>query len=164
MQVAADPGTAALAEARRHLGYRESPPGSNRTTFGRWFGLDGVPWCAIFVSYCYEVGAGIVLGEGRSFRHGFASVPALQDWLRETGQWLEAGPRPGDLAVFDWDGGLPDHVGLVERVEGLELVTIEGNTAVGNDSDGGCVMRRHRPWKAVSGYGRLREAPESATL
>jgi hypothetical protein len=55
-------------------------------------------------------------------------------------------------------------VGLVERVEGLELVTIEGNTAVGNDSDGGCVMRRHRPWKAVSGYGRLREAPESATL
>jgi hypothetical protein len=169
VQVAAHPGTAALAEARRHLGYRESPPGSNRTIFGRWFGLDGVPWCAIFVSYCYEVGAGVVLGGGRSFTHGFASVPALEAWLRASEQWFEgrrpeAAPRPGDLAVFDWDGGAPDHVGLVERVEGLELVTIEGNTAVGNDSDGGSVMRRHRPWKEVAGYGRLRAGAESATL
>jgi hypothetical protein len=46
------PGRRALAEALRHVGVRESPPGSNRTMFGRWFGVDGVPWCAIFVSYC----------------------------------------------------------------------------------------------------------------
>src|SRR4051812_20987428 len=35
-------GRKALAEARRWLGTREDPPGSNRTPFGRWFGLDGV--------------------------------------------------------------------------------------------------------------------------
>ena len=25
-----------------------------------------------------------------------------------------ASPRPGDIAVFDWDGGVPDHVGIVD--------------------------------------------------
>jgi hypothetical protein len=159
-----DPGRAALAEARRHLGYHESPPGSNRTTFGRWFGLDGVPWCAIFVSYCFAVGAGVILGGGRSYIRGVASVPLLEDWLTETGQWHTAGPRPGDLVLFDWDGGAPDHVGLVERVEQGFLATIEGNTALENDTDGGSVMRRQRPPNGIVGYGRLRESAESATL
>jgi len=164
VDVPADPGHAALAEARRHLGYRESPPGSNRTAFGRWFGLDGVPWCAIFVSYCFAVGAGIVLGGGRSYTRGVASVPVLEDWLRETGQWHAASPRPGDLVLFDWDGGAPDHVGVVERVEAGFLATIEGNTALENDTDGGSVMRRRRPPVGVVGYGRLRTGAESATL
>jgi CHAP domain len=159
-----DPGRLALVEARRHVGYHESPPGSNRTAFGRWFGLDGVPWCAIFVSYCFAVGAGLVLGGGRSYTRGIASVPDLERWLRETDQWLAAGPRAGDVVLFDWDGGAPDHVGLVERVEGAELATIEGNTAIGNDSDGGSVLRRRRPPAGIVGYGRLRPGPESATL
>ncbi len=164
MEAPADPGHAALAEARRHLGYCESPPGSNRTTFGRWFGLDGVPWCAIFVSYCFAVGAGVVLGGGRSYLRGMASVPLLEEWLRDTDQWLSTGPAPGDLVLFDWDGGAPDHVGLVERAGHGGLVTIEGNTAVGNDVDGGSVMRRERPAQGVVGYGRLRAGAESATL
>jgi hypothetical protein len=157
------PGELALAEARRQLGYREEPPGSNRTIFGRWFGLDGVPWCAIFVSYCFDVGAGVVLGGGRSYTRGIASVPALRAWLEETGRWRGraqppgAGPcLPGDLVLYDWDGGVPDHVGIVERVPAPgRLVAIEGNTAIGNDSDGGQVLRRERPTSDVAGYGRL---------
>ena len=116
---ALNPGRRAVAEALRHVGVRESPPGSNRTMFGRWFGVDGVPWCAIFVSYCFSVGAGVTLcrgwhGAGVSAR-GVAYVPTLEAWLRATGRSLAAGvaPAPGDLAVFDWDGGLPDHVGIV---------------------------------------------------
>ena len=62
--MSASAGRRALAEALRHVGVRESPPGSNRTMFGRWFGVDGVPWCAIFVSYCFDVGAGRVLCRG----------------------------------------------------------------------------------------------------
>lgn len=154
----ASPGRRALAEALRHVGVRESPPGSNRTMFGRWFGTDGVPWCAIFASYCYDVGAGVVLcrswhGAGVGPR-GVAYVPTLAAWLKATGRAVES-PAPGDLAIFDWDGGLPDHVGLVVRVRSAELDTVEGNTAVGNDSDGGEVMRRSRRVAQVAVFGRI---------
>lgn len=155
-------GRRALAEALRHVGVRESPPGSNRTMFGRWYGVDGVPWCAIFVSYCFSVGAGVTLcrgwqGAGVSPR-GVAYVPTLEAWLRGTARSLgeEVPPAPGDLAVFDWDGGLPDHVGIVIASRGGgQLETVEGNTAVGNDSDGGAVMRRRRRVEQVSTFGRL---------
>jgi CHAP domain-containing protein len=154
----ASPGRKALAEALRHVGVRESPPGSNRTTFGRWYGVDGVPWCAIFASYCFDVGAGVVLcrgwhGAGVGPR-GVAYVPTLSAWLRATNR-VVCEPEPGDLVVFDWDGGLPDHVGIVVRPTGRGIDTVEGNTAVGNDSDGGEVMRRSRPLGHVALFGRL---------
>jgi hypothetical protein len=148
----------ALAEALRHVGVRESPPGSNRTMFGRWFGADGVPWCAIFVSYCFDIGAGVVLcrgWHGAGVRpRGVAYVPTLASWLRATGRAVDE-PRPGDIAVFDWDGGLPDHVGIVIHPHADRVDTVEGNTAVGNDSDGGEVMRRSRRRTDVSLFGRL---------
>lgn len=160
---AATVGARALAEARRHLGVRESPPGSNCTQFGRWFGVDGVPWCAIFASYCYDRGAGVVLchgwhGAGVYPRKGVAYVPTLEAWLRATGRWLERdeGAQPGDLAIFDWDGGQPDHCGLVEHALGRgRISTVEGNTGVGNDSNGGAVMRRERSLEQIAGFGRV---------
>jgi hypothetical protein len=156
---AASAGRRALAEALRHVGVKESPPGSNRTPFGRWFGADGVPWCAVFVSYCFDVGAGVVLcrgwhGAGVGSR-GVAYVPTLSAWLRATGRWVEGPPRAGDLAIYDWDGGVPDHVGIVIRAVGGGFESVEGNTAVGNDSDGGEVMRRRRTLRQATGFGRL---------
>lgn len=152
--VAAAPGLRALAEARRFLGVAEQPPGSNRTQFGRWFGADGQPWCAIFLSYCFKVGAGFVLCGGVDglgvTSNGCAYVPTLERWLRETGQWVVSGPQPGDIAIFDWDGGPPDHAGLVERDLGEgRFATIEGNTE-------GVVARRERASGDVDGFGRVR--------
>ncbi len=154
------PGRRALVEALRHVGVTESPPGSNRTAFGRWFGVDGVPWCAIFVSYCFDVGAGVVLCRGWHgagvAKRGVAYVPTLAAWLRATGRWIEDEPRPGDLAIFDWDGGAPDHVGIVIKLgAGGMFESVEGNTAAGRDVDGGEVMRRRRTLAQVSGFGRV---------
>jgi hypothetical protein len=164
----AAPGLKALAEARRHLGLKESPPGSNRTPFGRWFGADGEPWCAIFLSYCFKVGAGIVLcggvdGPGCNDK-GCAYVPTIAAWLQSTSQWLEqAQPRPGDIAVFNWDGGDADHIGIVERGLGEgRFATIEGNTGIGDDTNGGEVLRRERLLDDVDGFGRVR--PEILVL
>jgi hypothetical protein len=157
---AATVGERALAVAVRHLGVRESPPDSNRTPFGAWFGVDGVPWCAIFVSYCFAH-AGFVLCRGWHgagvYPRGVTYVPTLESWLRASHRWHTDAPRRGDLVLFDWDGGVPDHVGLVERVSaGGLLATIEGNTGVGNDTDGGAVMRRRRSHAQVAGFGTLR--------
>jgi len=41
-----------LAIARGELGYTESPQGSNKNKYGRWYGLGGEPWCMMFVQWC----------------------------------------------------------------------------------------------------------------
>ena len=84
----------------------------------------------------------------------FTSEGTLSAWLRATGRAV-SDPAPGDIAIFDWDGGLPDHVGIVVRAHPTRIDTVEGNTAVGNDSDGGEVMRRSRPRADVALFGRL---------
>jgi len=50
------------------------------------------------------------------------------------------------LFFFDWNAdGRYDHTGLFVRwINEKEFETIEGNTAVGNDSNGGNVMKRVR--------------------
>jgi len=156
-----DVGLQALDEALRHVGTRERPRGSNRTMFGRWFGIDGVPWCNIFMSYCFAVGARYVLCAGFKgpgvYRNGCTYVPTTEAWLRATGMWTgRTTPLAGDLAIFDWNGGVPDHIGIVASdLEGGRFETIEGNTAPGRDSNGGQVLRRLRYLSQVTGFGRV---------
>jgi hypothetical protein len=155
------PGLKALARAKVFIGTRENPSGSNRTAFGEWFGMNGVSWCNIFTSYCFFTGAGYQLckgfvGPGVSPR-GCAYVPTTEAWLRATGMWIgRVPPKPGDIAIYNWDGGVPDHIGIVESVQSAtEFTAIEGNTAIGNDSNGGEVMRRQRHISNVNGFGRV---------
>ena len=155
-------GREALIEALKHIGVKESPSGSNRTAFGAWYGVDGVAWCNIFVSYCFQVGATYTIcdgfkGAGTKAGKGCAYVPTTAAWLKATGLWVgRTQPRPGDIAIFNWDGGVPDHIGIVEEDLGDgQFTTIEGNTAVGNDSNGGEVMRRQRHLLQVDGFGRV---------
>ncbi len=154
-------GAKALAEALRHVGSKERPSGSNRTDFGQWFGVDGVPWCNIFVSYCFKVGANKVIAAGYKgagcYPNGCTYVPTTEAWLRATGQWIGRGePAPGDIVIYNWDGGVPDHIGIVEAyLGGGKFNAIEGNTALGNDSNGGAVMQRLRYISQVDGFGRV---------
>jgi hypothetical protein len=155
-------GVKALAEAISHLGAKESPAGSNRTPFGQWFGVDGVAWCNIFVSYCFQKGAGYTICSGYKgagvYTKGCTYVPSTEAWLRATGMWIgRTTPQPGDIAIYNWDGGVPDHIGIVEKnLGGGQFQAVEGNTAVGNDSNGGEVMRRLRYLSQVDGFGRVR--------
>ena len=43
-----------LQVARRQIGTKESPPGTNSNKYGKWYGMDRAPWCAMFVSYCFD--------------------------------------------------------------------------------------------------------------
>lgn len=154
------PGRKALAEAIKHLGVVEQPV--NRTQFGEWFGIDGVPWSAVFVSYCFELGAQYTLCSGFRgagvYEKGCTYVPTIEAWLRAVGLWVgRTTPRAGDLAIFNWDGrGVPEHIGIVEKVlGGGKFQSLEGNTSLVNDSNGGAVMRRTRLFSQVEGFGRV---------
>ena len=158
-------GQRALAEAEKHVGIKEDPPGSGRTPFGEWFGINGVAWAGIFMSYCFSHGAGYTIVDkvpggpavGIHKGKGCMFVPTMGAWLRATGMWIgRVRPMPGDLAIYNWDGGLPDHVGIVVKDLGNgDFEAIEGNTSVGNNANGGEVMRCVRHLSQVDGFGRV---------
>lgn len=68
----------------------------------------------------------------------YARVLYLKDyasymqWFQQRGLWLDgsAEPVPGMLIFFDWapQDGVPDHVGIVEKVENGMVYTVEGNS------------------------------------
>lgn len=147
-----------LAIARVCLGTTEMPAGSNRQMFGDWYGWNGVPWCAIFVSYCFYRGkaplAVMNYGTGVVNPKGFAYCPYGVRWFKEANRLYSTG-QVGDVVFFDWDSdGIADHVGIVETIAGSKLTTIEGNTSYGSDSNGGEVMRRLRSTSIICGFGR----------
>lgn len=142
-----------LACAKSQIGYKESPRNSNRTKYNRWFyGANiSAPWCAIFITWCFhETGiyANIKGVENKAY------CPSWVTWAKKEGRW-HTEPKIGALVVFDWqhDKGA-DHIGIVESINAKNstITTIEGNTGIGNDSNGGEVMRRIRPFSSVLGY------------
>lgn len=66
--------------------------------------------------------------------------------FKKAGIWEQNGsvtPQPGWIITYNWDDGtqpndgFADHIGIVEKVEGNTITTIEGNTG-----NGGVVARR----------------------
>lgn len=143
--------TSVLSIAASKLGYKESPAGSNRTAFGKWYGLDGNPWCAMFVSWClHQAGYPLAIQTAK----GFAWTPAGVNYAKAHGRWVGRNDlKPGDLIFFNFDNDAgPEHVGFVEkRVAAGHYITIEGNTGHGNDANGGEVQRRDRSGSIVLG-------------
>lgn len=145
-----------LEIAASQIGYAEFPPNSNKTKYGAWYGMDYQPWCDMFVSWVgAQAGATDIVGK-------FAYCPYHVNWFKARGQWHGRGdaPQPGDVIFFANKSGVACHIGFVERIEGSTIYTIEGNTSVGNNANGGEVMRRARTLSSVGsswyilGYGR----------
>lgn len=134
-----------LRIAAAEVGYSEVPANSNKTKYGKWFGLDGVAWCGIFCSWVYDR-AGRNLGR-IGFLRGFAGCQTAVAHFRKTGEVTNA-PQPGDLVFFDWNrDGRFDHVGIFFRhVNKTDFETYEGNTSLTNQSNGGTVMHRRRKY------------------
>ena len=137
-----------LAVARAELGYTESPAGSNRTKYGKWFGLDGQPWCMMFVQWCFRQAGGQDLLPALT-----ASCGALMRAAKAKDCWVTGGYQPGDVVIYDFPGNnvKTDHCGIVEQLSGGGIMAIEGNTGSGNDADGGQVQRRVRSNKVILG-------------
>lgn len=146
-----------LDTASGEIGYRESPPGSNRTKFGAEFGLDGVPWCVMFLWWVFHQA-----GEGSAFFAGArtASCGTLLRWYREQGLTVPVERvQPGDIVILNFKGSNDtQHCGLVIEVvryssgKIANIVTVEGNTSIsdGSQDNGGMVCQKRRyPFQVV---------------
>lgn len=94
-----------------------------------WYGFTNhVEWCACFVSWCADQCGYLDSGIYPKFS---GCVFGMQ-WFQQRGLWLDgsAEPVPGMLIFFDWatQDGVPDHVGIVEKVENGIVYTVEGNS------------------------------------
>ena len=94
-----------------------------------WYGFTNhVEWCACFVSWCADQCGYLDSGAYPKF----SSCVFGMQWFQQRGLWLDgsAEPVPGMLIFFDWatQDGVPDHVGIVEKVENGIVYTVEGNS------------------------------------
>ena len=142
-----------LELARRQLGVKEDPPGSNKVKYNAWYygrEVSGAayPWCMVFVQWVFDR-ASVKLPTRT------ASCGALMRAAQAAGCWVTKGYRPGDVVIYDFPGGAAtDHCGIVEAVDDSRVSAIEGNTSSSNDADGGTVERRTRRLSLIAGAVR----------
>lgn len=144
-----------LVYACAELGKSEIPANSNRTPYGKWYGMDGQPWCMMFVQWVFYQA-------GMPLPHKTASCSDLLNWYRKNkpssvqdavpNPTIKTSPRPGDIVIYNFG-----HTGIVESISGDNITVIEGNTSPdisGSQSNGGMVCRKIRKMSSATAYIR----------
>lgn len=124
------------------IGYSET--GNNSTKYGKWYGMNGAAWCHMFVSWCANQA-----GVKTSIVPKTASCSSGMNWFKKKNLFKYKGkytPKRGDIIYFCSAGS--SHVGIVEKVSGNTVHTVEGNTS-------NKVARRSYSLNAarITGYG-----------
>lgn len=142
---------AILTLAASQIGTGESPPGSNKNKYSKWYGMVGA-WCWMFLCWLFDQKGALALIFGKH-----AYVPDFKKVFSAHGEFHTSNPKTGDLVAFDFNrSGDPEHIGIVEKVISSSTIqTIEGNT-----SDR--VMRRTRSRSYVYGYATPKYAAAPA--
>ena len=124
-----------INSAVSQIGYKES--GNNNTKYATYFDStawqffntkkQGTAWCSLFVhwNFCQVIGAEQTrkfFGEPVPKNNCAAGVPYFWNYLVALG-WKVSSPTAGDIIFFENKG----HVGIVEKVSGSTVYTIEGN-------------------------------------
>lgn len=140
-----------IDKALAEVGVKESPPNSNNVKYNTYYygkPVSGAsyPWCCTFVWWILS-SCGIKVPKT-------ASCMTMGQWFKDNGRWFTS-PQVGDLVFFHYktNSRWTNHVGIVAEVKGNEIRTIEGNTSINSDDNGGCVQVRKRSSNIV-GYGR----------
>lgn len=145
-----------IAVARRELGVKESPPNSNNVKYNTWYydrAVSGIQyaWCMVFCQWVYKQ-CNVALPSGT------ASCTAMLEAAKKATCLVQSNYQPGDLVLFDFKGSrnAPQHCGILVNANPRYDIyeCIEGNTATGNDADGGMVMLRQRKLSQIVGAVR----------
>ena len=152
------PAQQVLDVARAELGAKESPAGSNNVMYNTaYYGrevYDGLwdtefPWCVVFLWWCFRQA-----GAAELF-YGGSKTASCRQLLSYHKRQAVTDYQPGDIIFYNFHGkATAEHVGICESAGGSSIVTIEGNTGVGNDANGGAVMRRTRSLGQIVGAYR----------
>lgn len=143
----------AVSIAQKEIGVKENPPGSNKVKYNTWYygkevSGDSYPWCCAFISWIFK---------GTNLVKKTALCADLIQWFRSRKQMVER-PQKGDIVFFKFGktNRSTNHVGIVEEASQwpANITTIEGNTSVTSDDNGGCVMRRTRSKSSIVGFAR----------
>jgi hypothetical protein len=170
-------GLKALERAIQNLGDTEKPKDSNKVSWASlWYGVIGA-WCAMSVTRWYvDVGS-------KAFKRGarYSYVPYIVHDARAGMNGLHVvrfeQAKSGEIVTYDWQHDrIADHTGLFAEEHDLqrlvpsalraavaefghlgtgEFWAVEGNTGVGNDSNGGEVMIRKRDLSEVILFARV---------
>lgn len=142
------------------VGYTEGT--NNDTVYGKWFGLNNQPWCAMAASKMY-FDAGMIKAVANT-RKGFASCDLWLKYLTKNNQLVPIGQaQRGDLVFFQFDDDAqPDHVGIVKfHNKKLRYMQVfEGNTssgASGSQSNGDGFYLKRRTYKTIMAVARPKE-------
>jgi hypothetical protein len=146
------PGQMALALAVSFIGTKESPTGSNRQMFGAWYGFNGVPWCAIFESYCFA--------HSGYAKYRYASVAQIVADARagRNGLRIVQTPQPGDVVAYTIHGDPYAHTAFFRKwlnQKTGQFQDLGGNTGPSDISNGGEVLAQTRSTSMVTNYIRV---------
>lgn len=108
----------------------------------------GFAWCDMFVDWCFlQLCGSKEKAEAMICQTGLygAGCEWSAKYYRDQGRFYTSDPKPGDQIFFE----NYDHTGIVEKINGITITTIEGNTS-------NQVARRTYSIgsKLIEGYGR----------
>ncbi|BFM42680.1 hypothetical protein CFS9_13210 [Flavobacterium sp. CFS9] len=142
-----------LQIAITQIGVQEVPKNSNAGAdvekYLKSVGLGkGYSWCMAFVYWC-TVEASKQLNTSNTLQK---TGGVLAMWNARPLLRVKV-PQPGDIMILDYGGGL-GHTGIVEKVVGTKIHTIEGNTNDVGSREGYEVCRRVRELSKIKGFIR----------
>ena len=119
--------------------------------------MQGEPWCQCFVDWCFKMAFGTA--GARALLHQDTwdfYTPTAAGQFKKKGQW-HSSPKVGDIIYFKNSQRIC-HVGLVYKVSGSTVYTIEGNTSNGTAvvaNGGGVCKKSYALGNArITGYAR----------
>ncbi len=141
----------ALELAKKELNTKESPYGSNRQKYGEWYGMNGVPWCAIFVSWC-------ISHAGHPWKYSYVPAMVADARANKNGMSLTFKPEPGDVIAYTFGGHVDCHTAFFDswvNEAHHDFYDLGGNTGPSDFSNGGGVARQVRNVGLVSHFIRI---------
>lgn len=125
----------------------------------------GIAWCAVFVCWCVvqifgEALAKTLLCQPDQGNCG-AGCNSQMNYYKSKKCWHTSNPQPGDQIIF-WNSKKTEgsHTGLVYKVDGSYVYTVEGNTSGASgviDNGGGVCKKKYKLSNSrIAGYGRPR--------
>lgn len=128
----------------------------NYTKYGKWYGVNPALWCAQFVCWCFAQAYGSIAKEMLCGGYS-AACETMRSRFIKAGRY-DKNPKVGSCIFFSGTRHSgANHIGIVWKVDGSKIYTVEGNTSGANgvvDNGGGVALKSYsKSYSRIMGYG-----------